>query len=223
MNGSTRRRDEISHLGHTAHTNRQLFCANFPHFWFSPAHPLVIVIFCGKTPVSCSTTFSLLDCSTMGYACLPMPRHRHQRAPCVTSRTSNAIIAASDLIPASPPARQPELPSRFNNNENQPWILFNLLASRARHNITEDQMVLEALRVIRTLVDKYAYYIFPYCCAITIHFRWPKCFLLYSDQVCLPRGGNREEEALYHLEMRTFFYVIWFIFICSLKTFVFLL
>lgn len=89
----------------------------------------------------------------MGNACLPMPRHRHQRAPCVTSRTSNAIIAASDLIPASPPARQPELPSRFNNNENQPWILFNLLASRARHNITEDQMVLEALRVIRTLVD----------------------------------------------------------------------
>lgn len=119
-----------------------------------------------------------------------MPRHRNQRQPCVLSRSSNAIIAASELTPATPPSRVPELPNRFAAHENQPWMLFNLLASRARHNINEDQMVLEALRVIRTLVDKY----------VSVHIpAYTRVLVQHILTVCMSASGGAAYLPIFYL------------------------
>ncbi|OQV12384.1 RING finger and SPRY domain-containing protein 1 [Hypsibius exemplaris] len=88
----------------------------------------------------------------MGNACLPMPRirSRQQRRggdQCMHPR--NAIQATTGL-PLDQLLDGDSL--RRSSTDAQPWVIFNLLASRSRH-VSEDQMILEALRVIRTLVD----------------------------------------------------------------------
>ncbi|XP_055339242.1 RING finger and SPRY domain-containing protein 1-like [Paramacrobiotus metropolitanus] len=87
----------------------------------------------------------------MGNACLRMPRIRQRRrdACAPPGLTGNGLVggtASRDSLEEDGERR------RSSTTESHPWMILGLLASRTRH-VSEDAMVLEALRVIRTLVD----------------------------------------------------------------------
>lgn len=90
----------------------------------------------------------------MGNACLSVPRFHRRRDRCATGTSRNP--EGTNTVVAHVDSRDSSLESgddrRSSNAENHPWMLLGILA-RSRH-ISEDAMVLEALRVIRTLVDK---------------------------------------------------------------------
>ena len=84
----------------------------------------------------------------MGNACLPMPRilRRSDLEPC-TIPPRNAVVAIGNDVSGSSD-------DEGRSNVDHPWLIFGLLSSARTRQLSEEQMVLEALRVIRTLVDK---------------------------------------------------------------------